>query len=646
MKILRRIGKIFITFLFIFTITNLICYTYALITPKIQIKNANKFYIYDKNNNLIFQGSGTQEWVHLDEISPYLINATISVEDKNFYNHKGFDFLRITKAIFENIKHKGIVQGASTITQQYAKNLFLNFEKSWKRKWKEMWLTFEIETHYKKDEILEGYLNTINYGHGMYGIENASKFYFNKSAKDLNLEEASILAGIPNSPNNYSPINNYKLSKKRQKNVLTRMYKNKYITYQELKDTIKNNDIYIYGKVDSLNLKTLMYYQDTVMEELKSLKKIPNNYLERGSLKIYTNLDVEAQSMLEHSMDKNLTNDNIQFSSIIMTPTDGSIIALTGGRDYNKSQYNRATKSKRQPGSAIKPFLYYVALENGFTPSTTFYSGKTTFALSNNEVYSPKNFNNLYGNKNISLGAAIAYSDNIYAIKTHLFLGKEALPNIVKRLDMKVNIDEIASSPLGSNEINIIDIAKGYSAFANNGYKVIPHTIRKIEDENGNILYEFKEEKKQVLREDITFILSDLLSTTTDKNMIDYNYPTCIGIAPKLSKKYAIKSGTTDTDSWIIGYNKDILIANWMGYDKGKNISNKDSSKNKNIWADTIEKYLKNKDTSWYEIPDNVIGILVDPISGEIATKKSKNKRIMYYLKGTEPHISTLDNNF
>ena len=357
-------------------------------------------------------------------------------------------------------------------------------------------------------------------------------------------------------------------------------------------------------------------------------------------------MDVEAQSMLEHSMDKNLTNDNIQFSSIIMTPTDGSIIALTGGRDYNKSQYNRATKSKRQPGSAIKPFLYYVALENGFTPSTTFYSGKTTFALSNNEVYSPKNFNNLYGNKNISLGAAIAYSDNIYAIKTHLFLGKEALPNIVKRLDMKVNIDEIASSPLGSNEINIIDIAKGYSAFANNGYKVTPHTIRKIEDENGNILYEFKEEKKQVLREDITFILSDLLSTTTDKNMIDYNYPTCIGIASKLSKKYAIKSGTTDTDSWIIGYNKDILIANWMGYDKGKNISNKDSSKNKNIWADTIEKYLKNKDTSWYEIPDNVIGILVDPISGEIATKKSKNKRIMYYLKGTEPHISTLDNNF
>lgn len=640
MKILKKIGKIFIIFLFIFTFINIICYTYALITPKISIKNANKFYLYDKNNNLIFQGSGNKEWVHLNQISPYLINATISVEDKNFYNHKGFDFLRIGKAMLENIKHKDIVQGASTITQQYAKNLFLTFEKSWKRKWKEMWLTFEIETHYNKDEILEGYLNTINYGHGMYGIENASKFYFNKSAKNLTLEEASILAGIPNSPNNYSPINNYELAKKRQKAVLKRMYKNKYITIDEMNNALKNTNIVIYGKVDSLNLKTLMYYQDTVMEELKTIKKIPNSYLESGSLKIYTYLDLDAQNSLENSMNKNLTNESIQFASVMMNPNDGAIIALTGGRDYSKSQYNRATKSKRQPGSAIKPFLYYVALENGFTSSTVFYSGKTTFTLSNNQTYSPKNFNNIYGNKDISLATALAYSDNIYAIKTHLFLGQEALPSIIKRLDMKVNIDEIASSPLGSNEINIIDITKGYSSFANGGYKITPHTIKKIEDENGNTLYEFKEEKRQVLRKNITFILSDLLATTTDRKMIDYNYPTCIGIASKLSRKYAIKSGTTDTDSWVIGYNKDLIVANWMGYDKGKSTNNKDSAKNKNIWADTVESYLKNKNSSWYQIPETVIGVLVDPISGQIATKNSKNKRIMYYLKGTEPSFN------
>lgn len=640
MKILKKIGKIFIFFLFIFTFINIICYTYALITPKISIKNANTFYLYDKNNNLIFQGSGNKEWVHLDQISPYLINATISVEDKNFYNHKGFDFLRIGRAMIENIKHKDIVQGASTITQQYAKNLFLTFEKSWKRKWKEMWLTFEIETHYNKDEILEGYLNTINYGHGMYGIENASKFYFNKSAKNLTLEEASILAGIPNSPNNYSPINNYELAKKRQKAVLKRMYKNKYITIDEMNNALKNTNIVIYGKVDSLNLKTLMYYQDTVMEELKTIKKIPNSYLESGSLKIYTYLDLDAQNSLENSMNKNLTNESIQFASVMMNPNDGAIIALTGGRDYSKSQYNRATKSKRQPGSAIKPFLYYVALENGFTSSTVFYSGKTTFTLSNNQTYSPKNFNNIYGNKDISLATALAYSDNIYAIKTHLFLGQEALPSIIKRLDMKVNIDEIASSPLGSNEINIIDITKGYSSFANGGYKITPHTIKKIEDENGNTLYEFKEEKRQVLRKNITFILSDLLATTTDRKMIDYNYPTCIGIASKLSRKYAIKSGTTDTDSWVIGYNKDLIVANWMGYDKGKSTNNKDSAKNKNIWADTVESYLKNKNSSWYQIPETVIGVLVDPISGQIATKNSKNKRIMYYLKGTEPSFN------
>lgn len=639
MKIIEKISKILIIFLFIFTFTNIFCYTYAILTPKIQIKNANTFYLYDKDNNLIFQGSGNKEWVKLDQISPYLINATISIEDKNFYNHKGFDFLRISKAILENIRHKDIVQGASTITQQYAKNLFLTFEKSWKRKWKEMWLTFEIEAHYSKDEILEGYLNTINYGHGMYGIENASKFYFNKSAKDLTLEEASILAGIPNSPNNYSPINNYELSKKRQKNVLYRMYKNKYITEEEMNKAKENSNIVLYGKVDSLNLKTLMYYQDTVIEELKSIKKIPTSYLESGSLKIYTYLDINAQQSLENSMDKNITNNDIQFASVMMNPNDGSIIALTGGRDYNKSEYNRATKSKRQPGSAIKPFLYYVALENGFTASTTFYSGKTTFNLNNTETYSPQNFNNIYGNKNISLATAIAYSDNVYAIKTHLFLGQDALPNMINRLNMKVKVDEIASSPLGSNEINIIDITKGYASFANGGYKVTPHTIKKIEDENGNILYQFEEEKIQVLKTDIVFILNDLLTTTTDRNMIDYNYPTCIGIASKLSRKYAIKSGTTDTDAWVIGYNKDIIVANWMGYDKGKDVSNKDSLKNKYVWADTIESYLKNKDSSWYEIPNNVIGVLVNPISGEIATKKDKNKRIMYYLKGTEPQL-------
>ena len=184
---------------------------YAYCTPKIDIKAANSFYLYDKDDKLLIEGSKANEWVNINDINPMIIKATLSIEDKNFYKHNGFDYLRIIKALFVNAKTGDIVQGASTITQQYAKNLFLDFEKSWKRKWKEMWITFRLEARYSKDEILEGYLNTINYGDATYGILNASKYYFNKELNDLSLAEIAILVGIPNSPANFSPINNLEL---------------------------------------------------------------------------------------------------------------------------------------------------------------------------------------------------------------------------------------------------------------------------------------------------------------------------------------------------------------------------------------------------------------------------------------------------
>ena len=208
MKVLKKCLKIFIILIGLFILGNIGVYTYAKLSPKIEIKNANSFMLFDSDNEVFFQGSGSREWISLDDISPYLIEATINTEDKNFYKHIGFDYLRILKAMAVNITSGTTSQGASTITQQYAKNLFLDFDKTWKRKWDEMWYTIEIESHYSKDEILEGYLNTINYGHGKYGIETASKYYFGKSAKDLTLAEAAMLTGIPKSPSNYSPFVN------------------------------------------------------------------------------------------------------------------------------------------------------------------------------------------------------------------------------------------------------------------------------------------------------------------------------------------------------------------------------------------------------------------------------------------------------
>ena len=631
MKLIKKLLIIFTILILLLTILYLILYLYVKKNP-IDIKINNSYYIYDKDNKLV--NSMSDEWIKLDSISDNLINATLAIEDKNFYKHHGFDYLRIMKSMYTNLINKKIVEGASTITQQYAKNLFLDFNKTWKRKLKEAWFTFKLETNYSKDEILEGYLNTINYGN-VYGIENASHYYFNKSSKDLNLAEASMLAGIPNSPNNYSPLINEKKAKQRQKVVLDSMVKNKFITESE-RDNAYNTKLTYYGHFETNNSKTLEYYQNAVMDELNNIKEIPKSILDTGGLKIYTYLDINAQTNLEDNINKYITNDEIEVSSIMMNPKNGGIIALIGGKNYQNSQYNRATQSKRQVGSTIKPFLYYSALENGFTASTTFTSEKTTFLFNNNKKYSPKNYNDNYGNKEISMATALAYSDNIYAVKTHLFLGEENLIDMLKRVGINEKLNANPSLALGSGEISLLSMTNAYSSLANLGYKVKGHLIKKVEDMNGNTLYEYKNTKEKILNSSIVYILNELLTSTYNYNFIDYNYPTCYDITQKLTNKYSIKTGTTDNDHLIFGYNKDIVLSLWSGYDKDKTSEVSDGKPLRQIWADTIEEYHKTNKAKWYKIPDNVVGVLVDPITGK-PTTDNKKATMFYYIKGTEP---------
>ena len=633
--------KLFLLVFILFISFNLIGFTYAIITPKIDIKNANAFSVYDNKGNLVFRGNGNDSWVSLEECGPNIINATISVEDKNFYKHFGFDYPRILKAIMVNISSGSIKQGASSITQQYAKNLFLDFEQSWTRKWKEMWLTFELEAHYSKDEILEGYLNTINYGHGMYGISNASKYYFDKDVKDLTLAEASILAGIPNSPANYSPIDNYELSKKRQEVVLNRMYNNGYINE---KDMVSAYNAKLDFKTENFgsDLSSLIYYNDAVMNELNSIKSIPSSYLDTGNIKIYTSLDTEAQKALETGLPKNSIDKKSETAKVMLNPNDGSVIALIGGINYGNSQFNRAINSYRQPGSTVKPFLYYRAIENGFTPSTTFFSKETSFYFDNKQTYSPKNFGNIYANKEISLAAAIAYSDNIYAVKTHLFLGEDELYNTLKTVGINSKLEKTPSLALGTYEVGILEMTTAYATLANGGKKIEPHFILKVVDNDNNVLYEYKNKDKDniVLNSDITFIISELLTGTYDFNLIDYTYPTGISMASSITNKYAIKTGSTDTDSWVIGYTPQIVFTSWAGYDDSSNISTDVVVNNKSSWIISMEKYFDNKDASWYKIPEDVVGVLVNPITGNVATNNDKHKKILYYLSGTEPSLT------
>ena len=643
MKILKKIIFNLFKIGICFGIT-VICigFLYVKFSPKVVINTANSMILYDSNNNSFFKGSEAKEWVSLDNISKHLINATISTEDKHFYKHFGFDFLRILKACYINIKSGKTLQGASTITQQYAKNLFLDFDKTWKRKWDELWYTLRIEANYKKDEILEGYLNTINYGHGKYGIENASKYYFNKSASELTLAEASMLSGIPKSPSNYSPIINYELAKERQYIILNLMVKNGVITEKEMNDAF-NAELVFFEKNDQDNLSTIMYYYDAVISELETIDTIPKSYNNINGLKIYTNLDINAQKELEKNISDSIPeSSSIQSSAVMMNPNTGGIIALVGGRDYNKSSYNRATSSLRQVGSTMKPFLYYAALENGFTTSSSFTSEATTFSFNDQEDYAPKNYNNVYADKPISMAAAVAYSDNIYAVKTHLFLGTDALINVARRVGISAKLEEVPSLPLGTNEINIIELAGGYSAFANLGYKVTPHLIEKVVDSNGNVLYKVDNNKDLVLNSSLAFILNNMLTVTYDPIFIDYNYPTGVGLAPKLTHTYSLKSGTTYADNWNIGYNNDILCAVWIGYDDNRVLDTSEYKYSQNIWYKTVETYEegKNNEDVWYKTPKNVSGMFVDPISGKPTTEESSKKRLMYFIKGTEPEVT------
>lgn len=635
---MKKIKFLYKTILFLtisFTVIILCLYAYAYFSPKITLNSANAIFMYDNQGELIFQTNNNKKWVNLNDISPDLKDATISIEDKNFYNHFGFDYLRIIKSLYLNVKTKSITAGASTISQQYVKNLYLDFNQTWKRKIEEALLTLNLEVHYTKDEILEGYLNTINYGQGNFGIQSASEYYFDKESKDLTLEEAIMLAGIPKSPENYNPVSNYDKCIKRAKVVAASMYKNNYITKEEY-DNLFQNEIPIYGKKKTNNMQTLMYYHDAVISELNSIKNVPKDLIKSGGLKVYTNLDINTQKKLDETFIQYKEKDNVELASIITTPKDGKIIALAGGYNYAKSQFNRATQAKRQVGSTIKPFLYYAALNNNMTEASTFKSEVTSFVFGNGENYSPKNYSNTYANKDITMAAALAYSDNIYAVKTHLFLGEDELVKTLKYAGLKTKLNPNPSLALGAEDINLLDYAEAYNTLANYGTHNELYLIERIEDNKGNLIYQHKDKSEEVLNKDNIYILNEMMTSTYNPIFNDYMSPTILSLNSKLTKKYAIKSGTTNSDYLIVGYNPDIFMMVWAGNDYNENASSKYSSIIKNIWCDNVEYYLKDKETSWYEPSDNIVAMPLDAITGEYNPNSDKNT-LFYFKKGSEP---------
>lgn len=597
---------------------------------------------YSSNGEKIGEERGVENryWVTLEEINDDVIEATIQLEDQHFYNHNGFDFKRMSAALINNIRSGSLQEGASTITQQYARNLYLSHEKNWTRKIKEAFYAIRLEAFYDKDTILEGYLNTIYYGHGVYGIEAASQLYFDKTNTDLTLAESALLAGVPNRPNFYSPINHFENAKQRQEQLIRILVNREVITDKEA-DLARNEDILI-ASIDPMYDKTnqIGYFRDVVLREMADILDLEQQEIRSSGYEVYTTLNIDDQTELQKAVVEHTAFDeDFQAGAVALDPNTGAITALTGGVDYDQSPFNRAVQAQRMVGSTFKPFLYYTALANGYTAATTLVSQPTTFLFDDGSIYRPRNFNSYYADDSITLAQALAVSDNIYAVKTNLFVTPELLVSTAKDFGITSDMEPVPALALGTASVSVKEMVTAYGMFANGGKEVDPYTIEKIIDADGETVYEREPiEPAQVLDPQQTFILNQLMTGMFDVNLNSYMAVTGAPIADELSGYYAGKSGSTSSDSWMIGYSPELVMGVWTGYDDNRELTNTQAKQAaRGIWANFIDPAHSERDPDPFDVPEGIVAAYVDPHSGLLSTPNCPTSRLMYFVEGTEP---------
>ncbi len=579
--------------------------------------------MYDQQQKLYYQSNQQSNDVSLKDVSKDFIKSIVAIEDHRFYKHRGFDPIGILRAIKANIVDGGKSEGASTITQQYARLMFLTNEKTWSRKINEAFLTTRLEAHYDKDTILQGYINTVYFGHGIYGIKNASRYYFNKEPKDLDLNESTMLAGVVNGPEYYSPFKDMKGAKARQKLVLDQLVKEKYITQQKA-NQVNQTPFVLNQNRSSTLICAYPYYKDTVIQELKELGFYQENYINQG-LNIQTTLDSSIQDHLNQTVTKQMKErEELEVSSMILDSHQSSVLAIVGGKDYALSQFNRATSATRQIGSTMKPLLYYTALENGFTPTTKFKSEPTQFKMDNGKEYSPTNFNQKYAYKDITLAQAIAVSDNIYAVKTHMFLGEQTLVNALSQFGFQ-HVSPHPSLALGTLNTNIYQLSSIYVTFANTGIYNDVHTITKITNDDGDVLYEYKAKDQQLLNKESSLILSQLLTAPFHSQFSTYASATMTGYQTKAT--FAVKTGSTSYDSLCAGYNPNYTILSWTGYDDNREMNMSSDTKIPKVIFQTMANFLQEEDV-WYQPTDKLQQIPINPITGDF-----QENGLVYWFK-------------
>lgn len=604
--------------------------------------------IYDRNGKLLYTiyTSRNQTFVPLSNIPKSLQEATVAIEDKDFYKHGPVDLRGIARAAFSTIIKKQ-TQGGSTLTQQLVKNSLLTPEQTIQRKIKEIILSFVVEATHSKNSILEMYLNQVPYGGTAYGVQAASQVYFNKPVTDLTLPESAFLAGLPEAPSLYSPFGSHpEAGKARQEDVISKMYEQGYITKKQEEQAI--NTKLSFSKIqDKILAPHFVFYVKDLLTQKYGAKMV-----EQGGLNVTTTLDLPIQDMAQASVSAEITDlekYNVTNGAAVVTqPGTGEILAMIGSRDYFDSTHDgnvNVAIAHRQPGSSIKPINYAVGLIKGYSAATPFIDQATCFDNGFQPKYCPGNYDGKFHGVQ-QMRYALGNSFNIPAVKMLKLNGVDAMIATASAMGITTFNDPSRyglSLTLGGGEVTMLDMAEAYGVFANGGFKVPLQAILKVTDSKGKVLEEYVPPSspifgEKVLPSGVSFIMSNILSDPNSR-LIEFGSNTPLKI-----KNYpiSVKTGTTNDfrDNWTIGYDSDYVVTVWVGNNDNTKMSGIVSGITgaAPIWHDIMELLADRKHPELPVRPDNVVGLTVCSDSGLLPGDSGCPTRFEYFLKGTQPN--------
>ena len=619
------------------------------LTPS-PIAQTSKVYALDGSLITEFHAGENREIISFNEMSPYIKDAIVAVEDKRFLEHQGVDYIRIIGAFIADLKAGEWVQGASTITQQYVKNIYFSPEKTFRRKINEALIAIQLERNYTKDKILEMYLNTINFGSGTYGIEKASEIYFGKNASELDLPQSALMAGLVRAPEIYSPFNDMEKAKLRRDLVLQLMYEQELIETGQylnaLAAPITLNEKSTTGP-DQFSSRIAPYFVDYVKQNLYN-QKFTDYDVFKGGLRIYTTLDINLQKKAENAVKKVFPEDiGPSYSLISIDPDNGYIYALIGGKDYSTSKFNIATQGKRQPGSVFKVLVLMESIMQNFSPKNTFNpNGPITIDMEEGPDWRVDNYGGQkFGSDKMSVVDGTIYSVNVVYAQLIMKVGAENVENLCNEME----IYDIGNNPaiaIGGLETGItpLDLSKVFSTLASGGIYRQPVCILKITDYQGNILYQYDPDKNEsnhrVLEKPIAYYVTQILKKVIESGT---------GRGANIGRPAAGKTGTTDgpNDAWFAGYTPEMVTVVWMGYPESNKPMEPINGRvvvggtyPADIWREFMSSALEDLPVSDFDIPDKkLIDIEVCSESNLLTTFWCPEETVEWhiFIEGEEP---------